>query len=642
MLNQIDKQDIHRITSGQVIIDLVSIIKELVENSIDAKSNTIEVNFKEYGLAGLEVNDNGYGISPEDYEAVCLKNYTSKISKFEDLESVKTLGFRGEALSAINSVADMNIITSTSDELPKSKELKFDTLGRLIKVEEKINQRTERGTKVEVSNIFKDLPVRYKNFAKTIKREFTKLIGFLNNYILINSNIKFIINNFVDNKKKNLIVTKGNNTILENYITLFGYQSSDSLKPITIDHDEFKLEGYISNISIQNSRNIKDRQFLFINNRPILSKGMLRLINDSFNNYNQLIPSFVINIILDESRLDINLTPNKLQVNIIRERDLFQELEHQLNEWFTNQNQNQTIKVSKTKKDHQQTVSELFKPRTSYGKRERGKSLGNDDQDDLEIDPIYNYKQKITFKRLKPNSINASKASNHNNNDNNDNSITQSSSMVNNEITVNKLQFNLMKLIGQFNLGFMITRIDNDLFIIDQHASDEIYNFEKLKNEFKITNQLLIKPIKLDLSLVDRLKLEEFKSIIELNGFKYTIDNNNNQVYLNYMPYYKAINFKVDDLYELLTNLPHTPILSKINSILAMRACRKSIMIGRSLTTSTMKSVINHLSSLDKPWNCPHGRPTLRYLLQLNNSNSHFNLDYTLSTSPPRNHCAHN
>ena len=195
---------------------------------------------------------------------------------------------------------------------------------------------------------------------------------------------------------------------------------------------------------------------------------------------------------------------------------------------------------------------------------------------------------------------------------------------------INKQDFLKMKLIGQFNLGFIIVDFDNNnnLFIIDQHASDEKYNFEKLMTNFRINYQSLIKPIKLELSVIDQMLVMDNQEIFHNNGFKLKIKSTlvDNEIFLETLPVYQNIIFNLDDFYELLNLVNQqqdqvNPNLkcSKIKQILAMKACRSSIMIGTFLSKSKMKEIISNLSTLDKPWNCPHGRPTMRHLIDIKN-----------------------
>lgn len=623
MLTQINTKDVHRITSGQVIVDLLSIVKELVENSIDAHSDVIDITFKEHGLDSIEVNDNGDGINSPDFDSLCLKHYTSKLSRFEDLDTIKTLGFRGEALSSICANASVNIITSTKGQMPYSNELEYDNLGHMVSNEQVINKRTDKGTKITVKEVFKGLPVRHKNFSKNIKREFSKMLQFLYTYIIINPGIKFNVNNIVAGKKKNLIVTNKSDSLLNNFIIIYGTKSVESLNPISLAINEtFKLEGYVSSISIGKGRSLKDKQFLYLNKRPIIHKEITKVINETYNTFNNLqFPVFVVNMVVSDE-IDVNINPNKTLVNLNQDLNGLRE---KLTEYWGGENNHQQLNNQPLRATLDQEGPKPVFPSAASTAASSKPATPSVPMSKPSLKPkgfrgiaanTTNLKRKMAVQKTRIKLGHPLPQQ-----------VSQEESNVTNEITVKKLEFGEMELIGQFNLGFLLTRLHNNLFIVDQHASDEKHNYETLKHEFKVKNQLLIKPIDLNLNLIElnHLQNEQVRAVIEKNGFKL---NDKNQI--THLPIYKNIQFDETDLIELI-NQP-TQILSKINKILAMKACRKSIMIGQHLPVSVMNRILTNLSSLDKPWNCPHGRPTIRYL---HNVTAHrlshcFSMDYQL------------
>ena len=170
-IKAIEAKSVHQIQSGQVIVDLCSVVKELVENSLDAGATAIEVRFKNNGLDSIEVQDNGAGIAPENYGNVALKHFTSKLSSYDDLSSLHTFGFRGEALSSLCALSKFSIITAQLNEVPKGNRLDFDILGRLKSANVAAAQK---GTTAAVEDLFESLPVRRKELTKNIKREYWK------------------------------------------------------------------------------------------------------------------------------------------------------------------------------------------------------------------------------------------------------------------------------------------------------------------------------------------------------------------------------------------------------------------------------------------------------------------------------------
>ena len=192
------------------------------------------------------------------------------------------------------------------------------------------------------------------------------------------------------------------------------------------------------------------------------------------------------------------------------------------------------------------------------------------------------------------------------------------------EMEFNKEMFSEMEVLGQFNLGFIIAKVNSDLFIVDQHASDEKFNFEDLEKKMKLQTQQLVVPERLELSSIQEITLLENLKIFEMNGFKFLIDEAaepGRKVKIHSKPFSKNWEFGKEDIEEMIFMLDEAPNVlcrpTRIRTMLASRACRKSVMIGTALTKKQMKTLLEHMGGLDHPWNCPHGRPTLRYLQNL-------------------------
>lgn len=967
-IKNIQSSDIHKITSGQVIVDLVSIVKELVENSLDANSNTIDITFRDYGLDTIELSDDGDGIDEDDFENICAKNFTSKLEAFEDLSEVETLGFRGEALSSLCSVAKIVIQTCTAKSYPKRSELIFSPTGTLISKKKNVTGR--KGTTVVVSNIFQCLPVRRKNLEKNIRREFSKTVNTLISYMIIHPKVRFSVNNINSKTKKKILVlgTQGTSksTILDSMISIFGTNGAYGLVPIDIEVQDLEMKlklhigefpvtqklnikfaGYISNCSFGLGRSANDRQYVFINGRPISSKKFLKTINEVYKSYNHVqYPVVVLNIIIDTKFLDINVTPDKRTVLIHNENIVHDVLKDEISKLFDDlQNlipkNEETLNLeivsrsslggianlSKRKRLSIESNKESYRPLNSLkqlktvsvndenaekhasvyskeyhsaDKHRVGSTAGylNDgvtnmmqapiciepcknsyilhsdahddenpskssedtkklrkEQDLLENEPDddksdhksqvgdydnltepldtsskeiqvqqkaevnYRSQDKITslrdndaFSERETKSTSPSTAPNSESKDLYAEMKTTSSArsvhMIENEVevdtreedfanipetspetknstdpngilvpvfqdsveenggshtsvvrssvscsgihclhqdtndsfatsdlkrssthdtserinktrlststdsptleiakvkhkwplhntvltlpikenesannfpilkrldmlsskqnnscektkltvddimsakkaqdklayTILKSDFSRMKLIGQFNLGFILVTLNsNNLFIIDQHASDEKYNFERLNSNTVFKSQHLVIPQVLELNVIDEMTVMDNMETFRKNGFILSINEESSpgrRVQLLALPNLESVTFDTGDFYELLhlintgnTANPGSIRCSKIRALFAMRACRGSIMIGQHLSRKTMSNVIRNLGLLDKPWNCPHGRPTMRHLIELKNWST-FSNDYSLN-----------
>ena len=226
---------VHHIQSGQVIVDLCSVVKELVENSLDAEATSIEIRFKNHGLDAIEVQDNGSGIVSENYETVALKHYTSKLSSYDDLSFLQTFGFRGEALSSLCAVSKFHVTTARANEAPKGTRLDFEVSGRLKSTQVVASQK---GTTVAVEGLFMSLPVRRRELEKNIKREYGKVLGILQAYACISTQARISVSNVVAKGKKMLVfATKTNQTTRENIATVFGTKALPALAAMDLSFE---------------------------------------------------------------------------------------------------------------------------------------------------------------------------------------------------------------------------------------------------------------------------------------------------------------------------------------------------------------------------------------------------------------------
>ena len=229
-IKALEGRTVHQIQSGQVIVDLCSVVKELVENSLDAQATSIEVRFKNNGLDTIEVQDNGVGISSENYETIALKHYTSKLSNYDDLSSLQTFGFRGEALSSLCALSKLHVITARADEAPKGTRLDFEASGKLKGIQVIASQR---GTTVAVEDLFMNLPVRRRELEKNIKREYGKVLGMLQAYACISTQARISVSNMAKGKKTTVFATKSSQSTRENIANVFGAKALPGL--VTMD-----------------------------------------------------------------------------------------------------------------------------------------------------------------------------------------------------------------------------------------------------------------------------------------------------------------------------------------------------------------------------------------------------------------------
>ncbi|KAI2636986.1 DNA mismatch repair protein MutL [Hypomontagnella submonticulosa] len=329
-IKAIEARTIHQIQSGQVIVDLCSVVKELVENSLDAGATSIEVRFKNQGLDSIEVQDNGSGISKENYETLALKHYTSKLSTYGDLASLQTFGFRGEALSSLCALSKFTVTTCLASDAPKGSRLEFETSGKLRST---TIVAAQKGTTVTVETLFQNLPVRRRELERNIKREWNKVIGVLNQYACIQRGLKFSVSQ-QPNKGKRIVLfsTKGNQTTRENIVNVFGAKTLAVLIPLDLklelepsnapgqkwstqggrDTQEIHVRGHVSRPAHGEGRQTPDRQMFFVNGRPCGLPQFAKVFNEVYKSYNASQSPFIFaDIQLDTHLYDVNVSPDK-------------------------------------------------------------------------------------------------------------------------------------------------------------------------------------------------------------------------------------------------------------------------------------------------------------------------------------------
>ncbi|KZV54362.1 hypothetical protein F511_03617 [Dorcoceras hygrometricum] len=378
-IRPLNKGVVHRICAGQVILDLSSAVKELVENSLDAGATSIEVALKEYGLESFQVIDNGSGISPKNFRvfflptilnsfhrllrrvlvrrAVCfhlwlfwntgisvlaLKHHTSKLSGFQDLESLTTFGFRGEALSSLCALGDLTIETRTGSEVVAT-HLTYDRSG-LLTSERKVARQV--GTTVTVKKLFSYLPVRSKEFQRNIRKEYGKLIGLLNAYALIAKGVRLICTNTTGKNARSVVLNaQGGGSLKDNIITVFGMSTFACLEPVKVSISDYcMVEGFVSKSGYGSGRHIGDRQFFFANGRPVDVPKVGKLVNELYRGANsRQYPVAILDFSIPTRQYDVNVAPDKRKIYFSNESTILQSLREALDKIYSSKQVTYTV-----------------------------------------------------------------------------------------------------------------------------------------------------------------------------------------------------------------------------------------------------------------------------------------------------------
>ncbi|KAK1961510.1 DNA mismatch repair protein MutL [Colletotrichum sublineola] len=368
-IKPIEGRTVHQIQSGQVIVDLCSVVKELVENSIDAGASSIDVRFKNQGLDSIEVQDNGSGISPDNYETVALKHYTSKLSTYSDLGTLQTFGFRGEALSSLSALSQFSIVTCMDKDVPKGTRLDFESSGKL---KETHVVAAQKGTNVIVENLFYNLPVRRRELQRNIKREWNKVIALLNQYACIQTGVKFSVSQQPTKGKRIILFsTKGNPTTRENIVNIFGAKtmtvlvtldlalefeptSGPGLRSAVQDNQvstEVRVQGYVSRPAHGEGRQTPDRQMFFVNGRPCGLPQFAKVFNEVYRAYNASQSPFIFaDIQLDTHLYDVNVSPDKRTIMLHDQNRMLESLKEALASLFQSQDYSVPVAQQSTQK----------------------------------------------------------------------------------------------------------------------------------------------------------------------------------------------------------------------------------------------------------------------------------------------------
>ena len=612
----LDRATIDKIAAGEVVERPISIVKELLENSIDAGSKKVEIEIKNAGKSYIRVTDNGSGILEDDIDLIFKRHATSKIRVIEDLYCANTLGFRGEALSSIAAVSKVRLASrSVSCDVGFSIAL---NAGEVIK-KESVSLST--GTTIELSDLFYNTPVRLK-FLKSDITEANSIVDIVERLALLRPDISFkLINN-----GKEIINTIGSSSLKDVIFDIYKKDVYDNLLEIDADLGLGKLKGYIGTPAI--ARGNRNRQSFFINGRYIKSYLLMKAVSEGYTSFlmQHQFPFFVLNLQLNPSSVDVNIHPSKMEVSFEDSNAVYRQIYHavreRLNALTTEDVREISLETdlseSAYSSDNKESDQNSFIKSGTDGKNRNfylsESRLGSTvDNSGLEIisnslnDEIYNNLKDdnpscmIANERVSEFDLSGKNA------DFEQISILDEKNLDNS---------NEIRVLGQLFSTYIIAQIDDKMYIIDQHAAHEKINFERFiknLNQINIVSQQLVIPVVLNLSRAEMQTIKRFADVFFNIGFEieeFGIDS----YIIRAVP---ASFFKMDIeilFMELLDNLNDIYDIKNIENIkdrVANVACKASIKAGNILSNSEAESLIKELLKLDAPFNCPHGRPTM-------------------------------
>lgn len=575
-IKQLSVNLINQIAAGEVIERPASVIKELVENSIDAGASKIEISVSNE-CRNIRVADNGSGIHPDDIQLAFTKHATSKLDDEESLFNIETLGFRGEALASIISIAKVTCTTRTKD---------FDYGTRVESQNSVINTSKvgcAQGTIIEVNDLFFNQPARLK-FLKSSKTEFAYIQELVQSLALSHPEVAFVLKN----NNTEVIATTPNADLLTRITQIYPANILNELKPIlkTDDLSGIKITGYASVPTY--TRSSKKSIYTFVNSRAIKCSVILKAIDIAYKNMlpQGRYPFVIINLDINPSEIDVNSHPTKREIRYKNPNQIFNFVQSAVS-FALNAVENNQHSISSVQSNNVIQFSAL--------EQEFGIYQENDDEDEKPSLNL-NFERKIVDKPIEIQE-----------------EIHQTKMEINFDYTPKLKQVNV---IGQLNNTYILVENDDNLEIIDQHIAQERYIYEQLKNQKEAASQLLIISDVLDVMPEEMEILENAR--FQLSKFGYKIEKvSDGQIIFKKIPQVLSQIKPKDILSELLLNLKDSidnDLDTIEEKILITTSCKASVKAGEKLTMWQMEEIVKKLRTTKNPYTCPHGRPISHFI----------------------------
>lgn len=562
----------NKIAAGEVVEKVVSIVKELVENSIDAKATMIKVDLKEAGLREITVTDNGIGMDKNDAQLAFQRHATSKLYTDDDLFNINSLGFRGEALPSIAAVSDV-VLKTCQDDVGTQIHIKG---GKILE-----NKPSEGriGTQITVTNLFYNTPARLKHLSSPYA-ELANVTEYVNKMALSYPKVKFILTN----DEKELLNTDGSGNLLKVIKSIYGLDIAKKMLPIEISNDDYEVSGYISLPEV--NRSSRNHMTVLVNGRVIKNQYLNRIINDSYFSFKEdtRYPIVVIKITADPILVDVNIHPSKQDIKFSNFEDLKNMISEEINKTIRNK-----LLIPKIEVKEQPTV------------KYENLSL-NLERNSISEEPSLLDKQKLT------NLVNF----NYEPNNELDNEEEPSYIEERPKETLPELY-----PIGLALGTYIVCENERGIYLIDQHAAQERINYEKNSYLLAHPNNDVISPLipmiielpnnefiiakeKLDIIKSYNIDIEEFG----INSFRV----------ISHPTWFPKGNEEkiVRRIIEEIVNKGKDFSLAKFNnSLAALISCKMSVKANTRITKEAQEEIINELRKCNNPFNCPHGRPTI-------------------------------
>lgn len=562
----------NKIAAGEVVEKCASVVKELVENSIDANSNEIKIDLIEAGTKEIKVTDNGIGMEKDDAVLAFQRHATSKLKTEDDLYHIETLGFRGEALASIASVSKVTLKTC-KNEVGTTVEIQG---GKIISVE---NSDARTGTSISVRELFYNTPARLKHL-KSLYTELANITDYINKLALSHPDIRFVLTN-----NDNIILnTDGRGNLLKTIKDIYGINVAKKMLNVSAENRDYMINGYISLPEIHRSN--RNAMVILVNGRIVRNTELNRVINDAYHAYkpDNRYPVVVLNIEVDPSLVDVNIHPTKMDIKFSNMEDLCKLITDMVKDKITGRNLIPIIKElpKKANKEDVQVNLNLVreeKVQTELFENEEAKGLFGEQELIINNDLISEEETPYEEHKIEP----------------------------------------LPELypVGLVHGTYIICQNELGMYLIDEHAAKERINYEKFLEKLGKPSQdkiSLLFPITIELSTSDYVILKENMDILEKNNIE-AEEFGVNSIIIKAHPTWIPRGFEekvLNNLVEQVIQKQKDFRIEKFNEeAIKMLSCKMAIKANTNMSLEEMENIINDLRKCKNPYNCCHGRPSI-------------------------------
>ena len=562
----------NKIAAGEVVEKCASVVKELVENSIDAGSNEIKIDLIEAGTKEIKVTDNGIGMEKDDAVLAFQRHATSKLKTEDDLYHIETLGFRGEALASIASVSKVTLKTC-KNEVGTTVEIQG---GKIISVE---NSDARTGTSISVRELFYNTPARLKHL-KSLYTELANITDYINKLALSHPDIRFVLTN-----NDNIILnTDGRGNLLKTIKDIYGINVAKKMLNVSAENRDYMINGYISLPEIHRSN--RNAMVILVNGRIVRNTELNRVINDAYHAYkpDNRYPVVVLNIEVDPSLVDVNIHPTKMDIKFSNMEDLCKLITDMVKDKITGRNLIPIIKElpKKANKEDVQVNLNLVreeKVQTELFENEEAKGLFEEQELIINNDLISEEETPYEEHKIEP----------------------------------------LPELypVGLVHGTYIICQNELGMYLIDEHAAKERINYENFLEKLGRPSQdkiSLLFPITIELSTSDYVILKENMNILEENNIE-AEEFGVNSIIIKAHPTWIPRGFEekvLNNLVEQVIQKQKDFRIEKFNEeAIKMLSCKMAIKANTNMSLEEMENIINDLRKCKNPYNCCHGRPSI-------------------------------